>query len=496
MQGLRGISLACLSLATTATGLVGQILLFHVFGAGQALDLYFYSLAIPSFLAGQLALVFGYYLVPFINQIREDKADIASLVQGFALLLLGGGSLMAVPGALAAGLLAPNRNFPGLWLLTGLAWSSVLIANFSAVFSGILNVQGRFVLAAALPLVSQCGMLVGLFLLKKDLGVLSAAVGLNLGSVVAVVVGWIGCRISSDQAPTKAPFRTTITASCRAAWRFFRQASLLPLILAIFSAHFFIDALVAHRLEAGGLSVLALAHRIAIGAVGLVVSAFAAPMTASLSTTDLQRFNSTLQQYLGRIALFSAAICILLSVNAKPISHLMLEGGKVHIDQLIALERILRILAIAAMPMLLGQFLMRAMLARHAHMQAAKVAAVWATGYCVGAVVLSEALGSLGLAVTYLAAWATCYAAAMTSLRLWPSKAYEYRRLIKLAMIICGMAAVSTTVSWQLSTILHPVPARWAWLLEVATSAVLLAILARIADKALTPPPSATSAVS
>lgn len=318
MQGLRGISLAGLSLATTAVGLAGQILLFHIFGADQALDLYFYSLAIPSFLAGQLALVFGYYLVPFLHQMRKDENDIGSLVQGFALLLLGGGSLMAVPGALVAGLLAPNQNFPELWLLTGLAWSSVLIANFSAVFSGVLNAQGRFVLAAVLPLASQCGMLVGLFLLKEDLGVVSAVVGLNFGSVVAVVLGWIGCRITGDLVPARAPFRTTAPSSCRAAWRFFRQASLLPLILAIFSAHFFIDALVAHWLEPGGLSVLALAHRIAIGAIGLVVSAFAAPMTASLSTTDLQRFKSTLQQYLARIALFGAAICILLSVMLSP----------------------------------------------------------------------------------------------------------------------------------------------------------------------------------
>jgi peptidoglycan biosynthesis protein MviN/MurJ (putative lipid II flippase) len=494
MRNARGITLASFSLAGTAMGLLGQILLFRAYGAGAALDMYFYSLAVPTFLAGQLSLVFGYYLVPFLVDLQKNGAKTEALLQGFAWLLLGGGAVLAVPGVIATALLAPSRAVPGLWLLTSLAWSSVVISNYSAVFVGLLNVQRRFLLAAALPIISQFGMLGGLLLLQ-DLGVVSAVIGLNAGGVIAVIVGWIGYRTSTGPHGLDGILPSPALAACRTAWQFFKKASVLPLVLAIFSAHFVIDALLALRLEPGGLSVLALAHRINSGATGLVVAAFAAPVTSSLAaaSTDSGRFRTLLRKHIARITLFGATVCILLFVNAEPIALLMLEGGKVGASELQALKGILRVLSVAAMPMLLGQFLMRAMLARHEHAKAAKTALAWIAVYCLVAPGLSSMFGALGLALVYLLSWSTFCLVAIVTLKLWPTQPSQLRQLfLRLGVIAC-MAVISTTIASRLQDALHTLPGRWSSLLIVTTSAFLLALLALFADKALSDEPGASS---
>jgi len=484
MRNTRGIALAAISIATTVSGLLGQLLLFRFFGAGPLLDLYFYSLALPTFLAGQVALVFGYYLVPFLNRSGDTNAH-ATLRSGLFGLLVLTGLVVSIPGIALGPLLAPplpdeSAGGPSAWLpwiLSALSWSSVLISNVNAGQASFLNFRSSFIVPALFPLVSQVGSVVAL-ILSHGRGIEFALLGLNAGCLAAALLGWHALRSQAMPAPSVHGRRFGLTEAVN----FFRSASLVPLALSIFSAHFFIDALLSSRLEPGGLSVLSLAHRVTIGAIGVVVSAFASPMTTYLSACVQQGVDtdSTLAHYLRRLYLYGTAVCVLVFANADGLAMLLLKGGKVTPEAVAALATTLSVLAVAALPMLVGQFLMRALLAMHKQRAGLLAAIVWVCAYLTGALALSRPYGSIGLAGTYLVAWALFSIVALVQTGI--HRRLAVRHMLTAAVALGLLAIVAAAVRIVAMTLASGSPTTPGWLITLAVSASLLGLSAAAFD--------------
>jgi peptidoglycan biosynthesis protein MviN/MurJ (putative lipid II flippase) len=422
MTSRRGIALAGISLAGSAAGLLGQVFLFRRFGATAELDLYYYCLAVPTFLAGQFALVMGYYLVPYLS--REVRVAVRHRFQRHLLgTLCVLGLLASMPGIVAGAVLAPDLPMQGgssqlvvVVTLSALAWLSVIAGNTSAAMAAFLNVRSAFVLPALFPLIPQAGMVLAL-VLSPDTGVITPLIGLNAGVLLACALGWMALR-----EPAHGP-DTADNADNASHWTevrtFFRRAGFLPLVLSIFSAHFFVDALLVSQLPAGELSTLALAHRVNIGAVGVVVAAFASPMTAALSAAaeEPSRFRELLIGSLRRLFVYGAAVATTLHLNADFIAHMLVGFGKSSSGAAAPLADLIRAVAIAGLPMLIAQFLLRAMLASHLIWLSILAACTWAVIYLPGAVLLAPQAGATGLAFTYLAAWSVFCLCCLSSTR-------------------------------------------------------------------------------
>jgi peptidoglycan biosynthesis protein MviN/MurJ (putative lipid II flippase) len=409
------LGLSALSLSTTALGLLNQVMLLRHFGAGTALDRYFQALAIPGFIAGQIALVFGYYLVPYYHRVMTGAGRQAfeqRFIRQLALLCIG----LAVPGVMFSLLLAPGheRSWGGAspsapMLLAALSWLSVMLANVGGAQGAFLNVRERFVLPATFPLLGQLGTSIALAL-DGGHDITVPLVGLNCGALAAVVLGQLALRASTQESAPQ-DLRSADDPNRPGLISFFRSASALPLVLSVFSAHFFIDALLAGRLQEGELSTLALSHRVNIGALGLLVAAFATPMTAELSreAASSERWNALLRSHLLRIALSGLAVCAFVGFNAERIAQLLVGSGKSTAASQSLMVDTIRVLACAGLPMLIGQFELRALLTCHRQRAAFIASAVWAICYLPMAWWSAPRHGALGLATTYLVAW-TCLA--------------------------------------------------------------------------------------
>jgi hypothetical protein len=489
MASLRGLSLSGLSIATTACGLMGQTLLFRYFDADAELDLYFYSLAIPNFLAGQISLILGYCLVPFLTQYVPDLAQ-ADFRRRFMLLLAGSCAAMAVPGIAVSLLVAQGAHGASaalsgsslVWLVT-LSWTSVVVANLNAAQTAFLNARLSFILPGLFPLITQLTMVLGL-LLFSDLGIVMPLIGLNVGALVAFALGSLSLMRPRDGCIT--PDQSAGSVSCDASvWAFLRRVSLLPIVLCIFSAHFFVDALMSTVLAPGELSSLALAHRVNIGAVGIVVAAFAGPMTVELSRLVNQFYlrQYELVVYLRRLCFYGAAVGAVMFVNASALTTLLTGGATPRVQSSIA--DLLRILAIAGLPMLLGQFLLRALLAMHMHRRAAIAAGIWWAFYVLGAWCSAHLYGSTGLAVTYLLSW--------TALTAWSLFALDQPlRLGDIAVIVAAVAI--TAASALTGQVLASQIAFPSWLSQLAplcVSTIAASVSAFLIDRVARKPKDA-----
>lgn len=481
MPSLRGVALAGISLGGTAAGLLGQVFLFRRFGATAELDLYFYSLAVPTFLAGQLALVMGYYLVPFLSrEVREAARPRFQRHLLTTLYVLG--LLASMPGIVAGVVLAPDLPMQGgsselvvVVTLSALAWLSVIAGNASAAMASFLNVRSAFVLPALFPLISQTGMLLAL-VLSPDTGVMTPLIGLNAGALLACALGWMALR-----EPAHGPDTTDTASQWTEVRAFFRRAGFLPLVLSIFSAHFFVDALLASQLPAGELSTLALAHRVNIGAVGVVVAAFASPMTVALSAAaeEPARFRELLLGSLRRLFVYGAAVATTIHLNADLIAHLLVGFGKSSSGAAALLADLIRAVAIAGLPMLIAQFLMRAMLASHLHRLSILAACTWAVVYLPGAVLLAPRAGVTGLAFTYLAAWSVfclfCLSSTRTLSLLRPASVATALGIV----LLYSAATLGARLGFHFA--LGDAPA--AALLTVGVGATVSALLALAIDR-------------
>lgn len=447
MRSRTGLALAAISLTTTGLGMLGQLLLFHYFGAGRLLDLYFYSLATPSFIAGQIGLVFSYYLVPYLLR-QPTEAERTALARGLILGLTLLNSTLALPGIVLSAWFAP-RDFSGTgmaWLLSALAWSSVMLANINGVQGALLNCRSRFITSSLLALLPQAGA-VAMLAATGGTHIGWALAGLNLGSLTAM---WI----ARTPRPSSTTASRSLIASLRSAAQFTKQASVVPLALSIFSAHFFVDALLNAHLPEGDLSILALAHRVLIGGIGIVVAAFGNPITTALAQAadEPKQAAALLGGYLKRILVFGFAVSAVVLAYAPELSSLLLAGRADSQQTIQSLAAVMRILAVAALPMLMGQILMRALMAWHRQQACLLGAACWLAIYLPCAFFLSGKYGANGLALTYLMSW--CVLCVVALMQAGVQRQLRWRQTAQMLGHALGLAAICIGVRVMLTPLL------------------------------------------
>ncbi|MCC7174454.1 MAG: murein biosynthesis integral membrane protein MurJ [Bryobacterales bacterium] len=338
-------------LASRVSGLVREILMARLFGAGQAYDAFLLGFRIPNltrdlFAEGALSSAF----VPTFTQYlstrgREQAALLANLVATAVMLLVGGLCVLGIVFSPAlVQLLAPGfRNVPGKFELavtmTRVMFPFLLLVALAAQAMGVLNACNRF----GVPAMSSTFFNVG-----------SIAFGLTLGFLVGPRLGFspiegmaYGIVLGGAlQLLWQLPSLHSLGFRFRPLWDWahpgLRQIGRLmgPAILG--NAAVQVNVMVSTNFAStihdpvtgadGPVSWLSYAFRfmqLPLGLFGVAIASATLPaISRSASLGRIDEFRATLSRSLGMVFLLTLPSSIGLIVLGRPMIGAIYEGGR------------------------------------------------------------------------------------------------------------------------------------------------------------------------
>ncbi|MFC0040693.1 lipid II flippase MurJ [Actinomadura rayongensis] len=177
----------------TGLGFVRDLIMAHTFGAGRDTDAFLIGWMIPE-TASPLLIedAMALLAVPLVTRALRDRGSARPLAAAVLPPLVG--ALSVVAGALALGApalvaaLAPGLASPeDAVRCVRAAAVTVVMFGVAGFMSATLRAHGRFGPPAAIYLAYNAGIIASILLLRDRCGVLSAAVGVAVGSVFMVL---------------------------------------------------------------------------------------------------------------------------------------------------------------------------------------------------------------------------------------------------------------------------------------------------------------------
>lgn len=181
-------------------GLVRDRLLAHVF-APDKIDIFWAAFRLPD-LIFQI-LILGALSVAFIPVFTEHleakgKTDAFELTRGILNISLIIFIIIAILLSVFAGPIIRNFVAPGFSLdkqqqvvgLTRVIFIGQVLLVFGALFIGILQSFQKFIIPALSPIFYNLGIILGIVLFAKPLGIMGAAVGVVLGAILHGLIQW------------------------------------------------------------------------------------------------------------------------------------------------------------------------------------------------------------------------------------------------------------------------------------------------------------------
>ncbi len=192
-----------LNLLSKTLGFVRDATLAAYFGASQATDAYLVAYTLPYSLQAVFGMSFLLVMVPILTKhmAQNRKKTAYGIARGVSLhliLILCGIVILAEILALPlTRLLAPGFFAEELVLtvkLTRIMLPSIVFMGVAMLFSGILNGEKRFALAASGPALANIVIIFSIVLSARYLGIQGVAYGTLLGFSAFFLMLWIGVR--------------------------------------------------------------------------------------------------------------------------------------------------------------------------------------------------------------------------------------------------------------------------------------------------------------
>ncbi|CAM5190064.1 putative lipid II flippase MurJ OS=Castellaniella defragrans OX=75697 GN=murJ PE=3 SV=1 [Castellaniella defragrans] len=195
-----------LTLFSRVTGMVRDVLIAGIFGAGPITDAFWVAFRIPNLLRRLFAEgAFSQAFVPILGEVRERGSHEAlrQLLDRVALVLfvaLCGVTLLGIVGAawvvtaMATGMRAASRSHEfqeAVWM-TRLMFPYIICMSLVAFASGVLNTFSRFAIPAFTPVLLNLAMIGASLLLatRMQQPIHALAVGVIIGGVLQLAVQW------------------------------------------------------------------------------------------------------------------------------------------------------------------------------------------------------------------------------------------------------------------------------------------------------------------
>ncbi len=326
-----------LTVVSRVTGLVRDVVVGYLFGAGTGADAFFVAYRIPNLLRRLVAEgaataafipVFTGYLT---HDTRAEAERVARVLFTMMALVLG---IITVVGIALAGpitaLFAPGfAAVPGkLELtvrLTRLVFPYIFCIGMVAAAMGVLNALRNFWAPALSPVVMNVVMVVAMLALARPLGIYGMAVAVLLAGV-AQVGSQIPAlrRLAIPLAPLWAPSHPAV-----------RRVGVLMLPTVFGSAVYQINVLVstmfASLLPAGSVAFLWYAERLfefPLGVFAVALSTAALPSFATLAKRDVEAFRDTVAFALRLVNLIALPAAIGLALTSEALTSVLFVRGQ------------------------------------------------------------------------------------------------------------------------------------------------------------------------
>lgn len=310
-----------LTLFSRVTGLLRDVLIASVYGAGPLTDAFWVAFRIPNLLRRLFAEgAFSQAFVPILGEVRKqgDHDSVRRLLDHVALVLLAVLTLVTLVGiigapwvvtAMASGMRTAARatEFQAATWMTRLMFPYIICMSMVAFASGILNTYSRFAVPAITPVLLNLSMIGASLLLASHTGepIYALAVGVMIGGILQLGVQWA--------ALARLGLLPRFGTSLRAAWRdstvrrIMRQ--MLPAILGVSVAQLslLINTNIATWLTPGSVTWLSFADRLMEFPTALLGVALGTVLLPSLSAAhaggDTGRYSALLDWGLRLVCL-------------------------------------------------------------------------------------------------------------------------------------------------------------------------------------------------
>jgi putative peptidoglycan lipid II flippase len=324
---------AVFGLVSRLLGFAREVVLASAYGATGLTDAYVNSLLIVNSVAAVLLYTLVTLIIPTFQSERADHGTDSAWRLVVALAVWVGGLLILLSAAVAiwpqapAALfnLDPTREAATEELIRIMA-PALALQGFSAIFTAMLQIHGRFAGPAAVGVAFNAGIIVGVAIGQGSIGIRAAAWGVVLGATLQVVL----------QLPQF--WRLLREARARPAVMHPRLAAVGLLALPVVGAsvlqqiNSFTDKLFASTLDAGRVSALSFANalgqapRVAI-LLPLLTPLF--PLIARLISEG--REGDALRAFrrvAGLLGLMAIPLMLLMAIYAQEVAQLAFQRGK------------------------------------------------------------------------------------------------------------------------------------------------------------------------
>jgi len=341
VKGVRSFTLG--TALSRVLGLVREMVINHLFGAGMANDAFRAAFRIPNllrdlFAENALSSAFVPVLTEKKRQGREAENLFASNILNTLLLVVG---LITVAGMLAAKPLAGIivggfDKIPGKLALTGrltaIMFPFLLFIALAAWAMSVLNTNGSFFVPAVAPALFN----IFSFLTPAALFVYLSRRGIEpvVGAAVGVMVGGLMQFLIQVPRLFRTGFRYRVYLSFRDPG--FRQtlALFIPVAIALSGSRisFFVNTMLISSLPEKSLSWLESSYRIMhlpLGLFGIAIGAVALPALSRLAAAgDSESVQTTLSDSLRLVMFLTVPTSALIGVLAGPITSAIYRHGR------------------------------------------------------------------------------------------------------------------------------------------------------------------------
>ena len=320
-------------------GLVRDMVLARLFGAGMAADAFFVAFRIPNllrrlFAEGSLTISFIPVFTEYLTtRSRKDAFDLARIILTLLALILAVVTLLGVllsPWIVrlqAFGFGGSGLKYDLTVLLTRITFPYIFFISLVAFFMGVLNSLRHFAAPAAAPIFLNVGIIGAAYLISPCCAepIVGVSVGVLIGGILQVMlqIPWV-LKEGLNLFPRWQPGHSAVKRIGRL---------MLPAVFgsAVYQLNQFMGTLLATFLAEGSVSWLYYADRLVqfpLGVFAIAISTAALPSLSSQAVkNDLDQFGDTLSHAV-RLTFFISLPCMAgLIILGEPIISLLFEGG-------------------------------------------------------------------------------------------------------------------------------------------------------------------------
>ena len=374
----RGIASAAtlvilLFILSRGTGLLREVIIGARFGTAADLDAYLAAFRIPDLLFQLVAGgALGSAFIPtFAAAWTEDSQQqawllfsrVLNLLTLFLLLLCGLAMLFAEP---LARVIAPGFSVEQQRLTASLMrWmlASTVVFGASGLIMGALNAVQHFLLPAVAPVLYNCAIIAGAWLLAPVVGIHGLVIGVAAGAVLHLLV----------QLPALLRQNVRYRFSFRAGDAQVREVARLmgPRVLGLLfvQLNFFVNTVLASGLPDGSLSALNYAWLLMLLPQGIFAQAVATvafpTFSAQVAAGNRAQLLETLTGLLRLILFLSIPAAFLLFVLDEPLIELLFQRGRFDAASTQAVAYALRFYALGLVAHAVVEIMVRVFYALH-----------------------------------------------------------------------------------------------------------------------------------